>query len=88
MAKGYSQKYVIDYTEIFAPVARLDTVRMIIALTAKNGWKVFSLMSSLSSFMLKSLRMFILHSHKVLKSKVKNTSYIYIAEGTLWLKTR
>ena len=39
--KGYSQKHGIDYTEIFALVARLDTVRMIIALAVQKSWKIF-----------------------------------------------
>lgn len=34
VAKGYSQRHGVDYTEIYAPVARMDTVRMIIALAA------------------------------------------------------
>jgi hypothetical protein len=36
MAKGYAQQYGIDYTEVYAPVARLDTIRLIIALTAQE----------------------------------------------------
>ena len=43
MAKGYVQKGGIDYNEVFAPVARMDTVRMIIALAAKNLWYVHHL---------------------------------------------
>jgi hypothetical protein len=34
VAKGYKQKPCIDYFEVFAPVARLDTIRMIISLSA------------------------------------------------------
>lgn len=43
VAKGYSQEHGVDYTEVFAPVARLETVRMIIALAAQKGWKIFQL---------------------------------------------
>ncbi|KZV39334.1 retrovirus-related Pol polyprotein from transposon TNT 1-94 [Dorcoceras hygrometricum] len=43
VAKGYSQKQGIDFTEVFAPVARMDTVRMIVALAACRGWDIFQL---------------------------------------------
>lgn len=32
VAKGYSQQHGVDSTDIFTPVERMDTVRMIIAL--------------------------------------------------------
>jgi hypothetical protein len=41
VTKGYSQKHGIDYTEVFALVARLDMVRMIIALAVQKSWKIF-----------------------------------------------
>ena len=44
VAKGYSQKHGVDYTKFFAPVARMDTVRMIIALATQKDWKIFSWM--------------------------------------------
>lgn len=41
MAKGYSQKYGIDYHQIFAPVARLETLRLLFALSAQFGLTVW-----------------------------------------------
>lgn len=43
VAKGYSQKHGIDYTEDYAPVARMDTVRTILARAAQKGWIVYQL---------------------------------------------
>nr|GEY19363.1 zinc finger, CCHC-type [Tanacetum cinerariifolium] len=43
VAKGYVQEHVIDYDEVFAPVARIETVRLIIALLAYHGWEVHHL---------------------------------------------
>ncbi|RVW51356.1 Retrovirus-related Pol polyprotein from transposon TNT 1-94 [Vitis vinifera] len=43
VAKGYAQQHGIDYTEVFAPVARWDTIIMVIALAARNGWSVYQL---------------------------------------------
>ncbi|KAE8734503.1 hypothetical protein F3Y22_tig00000764pilonHSYRG00191 [Hibiscus syriacus] len=40
VSKGYSQKDVIDYDEVFALVARLETIRLIISLAAQNKWKI------------------------------------------------
>lgn len=43
VAKGYKQKHGIDYTEVFALVARMETVRMIVALEAQKDWKLYQL---------------------------------------------
>jgi len=43
VAKGYKQKYGIDHEEVFAPVARLDTVRLLITLAAHHNWKIYQL---------------------------------------------
>ena len=40
VVKGYAQQHGIDYDEVFAPVARLDSVRLLIALAAHEGWEV------------------------------------------------
>ncbi|CAH9074982.1 unnamed protein product [Cuscuta epithymum] len=43
VAKGYVQRRGIDFEEVFAPVARLDTIRMLIALAAHREWKIHHL---------------------------------------------
>ncbi|GAU23520.1 hypothetical protein TSUD_39990 [Trifolium subterraneum] len=43
VAKGYSQQYGIDYNEVFAPVARWDTIRMVLSLAACQNWFVYQL---------------------------------------------
>ena len=40
VVKGYIQSYGIDYTETFAPVSRLDTIRLLFALFAHRGWEI------------------------------------------------
>jgi hypothetical protein len=40
VVKGYAQRHGIDYDEVFTPVARLDSVRLLIALVAHEGWEV------------------------------------------------
>jgi len=41
--KGFKQKLGIDYYETYAPVARLETIRTIIALAAQKKWKLYQL---------------------------------------------
>ena len=40
VAKGFAQKEGIDYEETFAPTAKWNTIRIVLALAAQNGWKV------------------------------------------------
>lgn len=43
VAKCYSQQPGVDYNETFAPVARLDTVRTILAIAAQNKWAIYQM---------------------------------------------
>lgn len=40
VAKGYVQRPGIDYEEAFAPVARLESVCLLLAIAAHYGWGV------------------------------------------------
>ena len=43
VTKGYAQKYGIDYGETFALVARMDTIRAVLAIAAQNQWPVYQM---------------------------------------------
>nr|GFA53862.1 opie2 pol protein [Tanacetum cinerariifolium] len=43
VAKGYAQKEGVDFEESFAPVARLEAVRLFIAYTAHKSFTVYQM---------------------------------------------
>ena len=43
VAKGFSQIYGMDYNETFAPVAKLNTIRILLSLAANLDWRLHQL---------------------------------------------
>ena len=43
VAKGYVQRHGVDYDKVFAPVARIETIRLIIGLASSKGWEIHHL---------------------------------------------
>jgi len=43
VAKSYSQQYGIDFSEVFALVACMDTMCLLVAFATCRGWDIFQL---------------------------------------------
>nr|XP_018632121.1 uncharacterized mitochondrial protein AtMg00820-like [Nicotiana tomentosiformis] len=43
VAKGYKQRKGIDYEEVYVPVARMETIHLLISLAAQMKWKIHQL---------------------------------------------
>ena len=62
VAKGYVQRAGVDFDEVFAPVARMESIRTLLALAAHEGWKVHH-MDVKSAFLNGDLREEVYVSH-------------------------
>lgn len=65
VSKGYVQKYGVDFEEVFAPVARIEIIRLLIDLAASHGWEIHHL----------DVKTVFLHG------ELKETVYVYQPEG-------
>nr|GEU55638.1 zinc finger, CCHC-type [Tanacetum cinerariifolium] len=43
VAKGYIQEHGIDFKEVFAPIARMETIRLLLVIAANKKWEVHHL---------------------------------------------
>lgn len=55
VARGFLQKLELDYIEVFAPVARHETIRLMIAIIANTNWPLMH-MNVKSAFLNGSLQ--------------------------------
>jgi hypothetical protein len=59
------QEYGVDYEETFSPVAKMTTVRTIIAIAASQGWPLHQMDVKMLFSMVILKRIFIWHLHLV-----------------------
>jgi len=74
VAKGFSQRPGVDYTEVFAPTFRMASIRTIIALSALNDYHLHSIDISSAFSMVIWRRKFTWYSHLVLSNMVPTMS--------------
>lgn len=43
VAKGYIQEQGVDFDDMFSPVTRMETVRLLFAFAAHKGWVIYHL---------------------------------------------
>ena len=43
VARGFTQQPDIDFNETFAPVARMDTVRIVLVIVAPKKWPIYQI---------------------------------------------
>ena len=43
VARGFTQTYVVDFKETFAPVAKMNTVRVLLSVDVNKGWPLYQM---------------------------------------------
>ena len=43
MAKGSTQTYGIDYQETFTPIAKMNSIRVLLSLAIQSNWPLYQL---------------------------------------------
>lgn len=87
MARGFQQKHVIEYKEVFSSMARHETIRLVTTLACSKGWGMYH-MDVKSVFLNGSLEETIFISQSPgFEIKGKETM-VYHLHKAIWVETR
>ena len=87
VARGFKQKKGIDSIEVFAPVTWLETVRLLLALSAKNGCEVHHLDEKINFLNGELVEEVCVTQPECFEKKYqKHMVYIYVVESTLRIR--
>ena len=86
VAKGYTQEYGVDYSELFAHVARDDTIRLVVSLAAQNSWSIYQL-DVKSTFLHGELNEQVFINQPLRYGKRGKNKKLQIEKGFIWTKT-
>lgn len=84
VTRGFSQREGIDYEKTFAPTTKLSTIRLVLALAAQFGWKVYQ-MDVKSAFLEKNELVY--DSASKVQGCQLRTQSVQNGKSTLWPKT-
>jgi hypothetical protein len=86
VAQGYCQKEGIDYEETFAPVARLEVIRILLAFAVAKGFKLFQ-MDVKSAFLNGVIEEEVYLKQPPGFESEKYPHRVYRLKGSVWVET-
>lgn len=78
VGKGYVQQQGIDFEEVFEPIARLETMRLLLAIATQERWEVHHMdvkCAFLNRDLTEEVYLYMWHKHSVLKLRTKEKRF-------------
>ena len=85
VARGFTQQLSIDFNEMFAPIACMDTVRTVLAIAAQNKWPVHQMdvkSAFLNGYLEEELYVEQPQGYEVPRQELK----VYDEKGIIWFE--